>query len=212
MRRVLVTSIAAFALVAAHACGGTAPATEVSGRDSPASDPPPSEAPPGPGSADGPDDGADGRVTEAVSSGSPMPVAGSTVRSEETVVVPLFGIAGCPAPPPTDEPPRVRVAPPDPRHLPLPPPVVARVIRQARDAFAQCYTNTDAHRACRNADVEVDLFVDAAGLPRQAEVTAEDPGLGECTSGALRALRFPEPDGGGTVRVLFDLEYRVVAP
>lgn len=132
----------------------------------------------------------------------------TTITDPDPVVIPLFGIAGCPAPEPSDAPPKVRVG--QPTHTtPLPLAIVRRVIRRDRAAFEACYAPTQAHAACRNLRARVELVVDPAGVPIRASTSADEHELEDCTSAAMMKLRFPEPQGGGVVSLKFPLEYRV---
>jgi len=134
----------------------------------------------------------------------------TTVRFGDPIVVPLDGVDACPHPA-NAGPPRARIGSAAPGG-PLPPALVTRVIRRARDAFTPCYVSMPSHETCRNADVAVQLDVSGEGQPLQCVGTAEDPGLGPCTAQALMGLRFPEPDGPGAVRLRFTLQYRVAPP
>ena len=136
---------------------------------------------------------------------APTPSAREDV---DAIVVPLFGIDGCPAPLPSDEVPKVRVS--EASHtVPLSPAIVRRVIAKARDRFASCYADTPAHADCRNVRAEVVVVVAADGATSQARARTDDAALDACTIETLEQLRFPEPEGGGAVELRFVLEYRV---
>ena len=149
-----------------------------------------------------PIDGASGVAPVASGSESRFP-------SEDPIVVPLFGIDGCPEPPKPSGVPTVVARPNNGPQLPLPPELVRRVIRQAKPSFVGCYADSPAHQACRNATLDLALLVDAEGRPAHVEIHDDPDGLGPCTSEAVMGLRFPAPSQGTAVTLRFVLEYRV---
>ncbi len=132
-----------------------------------------------------------------------------SIVPDDPVVVRLFGIDGCPAPPPTEGVPRVRARP---SHGPYSFAIVRRVIRRsATDALRGCYSGTEAHAACRNVvTADVELWMAPDGSVRRVRAAATDSATARCVERALAPLTFPEPDGGGAIRLRFPLRFRVV--
>lgn len=146
-------------------------------------------------------------VSDTASEGE-LAVPDDSVVPEDPVVVRLFGIEGCGPPPSSNGVLRVRART---SHGPYPFAVVRRVIRRSgNDALRECYAGTDAHAACRNITAAVELWLAPDGSVSRVSAAASEPATARCVEDALEPLRFPEPDGGGSIRLRFPLRFRVL--
>lgn len=120
-------------------------------------------------------------------------------------MIPLYGIEGCPRPEPRSGIPLVRVRAPTQEVYPRF--IVRRVLRNAAQAFAGCYRQSEAHRQCRNVVLRARFAIEGHGRPSAVAVTGElDSG---CVEEVLRGLRFPDPVYHQRVWVRTPLELRV---
>ncbi len=97
----------------------------------------------------------------------------------------------------------------------LPPEVVQRVVRQQYPAFRQCYEKALHANPKLEGRVSVKLVIDAKGDAGQigdAGSDLADPGVVSCVVAAMAKVKFPQPEGGGTVSVVYPLTFKPSEP
>lgn len=87
--------------------------------------------------------------------------------------------------------------------------VVRRVLRQRRRLFLYCYERELVDNASLAGRVELRFVVGARGRVQTAMVHGSTLGsaIDGCLVSQLRRLRFPEPEGGGTVQIRYPLTF-----
>lgn len=194
MRRALVLALVA----SVAACGGPPEAPSPVVPAAGATTPPEPEAEPTPDPAPAPDlgpsisDDAEG----AASIAGPAPHA---------VTVPVAGSAHCPPPPPPAGIPTVTLRR-DPAPSIYPFEIVRRVIRRERAALIACYEQSAPGRACEARTARLGMTLRGDGSVGHL-AWAGAPELRACAQPVIEGLAFAEPQGGGVVRIPFDLVF-----
>jgi hypothetical protein len=83
---------------------------------------------------------------------------------------------------------------------------IRAVVRQASPSVRACYERGLQRSPDLGGRVVVRFVIGPRGAVQSTEVTeneTRDDALGACIAGAVRALRFPEPHGGGVVQVSY---------
>lgn len=91
----------------------------------------------------------------------------------------------------------------------LPPEVVQRVVRQNFGRFRLCYENGLRSKPTMAGRVDVRFKITSTGTVESAKATGTDlsPTVVSCVEKAFTGLRFPEPEGGKLVTVVYPITF-----
>jgi len=94
---------------------------------------------------------------------------------------------------------------------PLPPEVVQRIVRQTFGRFRLCYEEGLRANSRLEGTVSVKFTIEKDGTVSAVGdgggSTLPDPKLVTCVARGFAGLSFPEPDGGGTVAVVYPMTF-----
>lgn len=110
--------------------------------------------------------------------------------------------SGAPVKPPATDPEIVKPG--------LPATTVRRVIRTAMGPIRDCYQHELAAHPGLEGILQVTFTIERDGSVAEAAGTGLIPAVATCVCGVIRGLRFPAPDGDGTVTVRYPFAFRAV--
>lgn len=90
----------------------------------------------------------------------------------------------------------------------LPEDVVRRVIRRSMVPIRACYDQALLTQPTLEGTVQVIFEIGRDGRVPFAQGMGVDDAVAECVAAVIRGLQFPQPDGGGRVRVRYPFAFR----
>jgi len=90
----------------------------------------------------------------------------------------------------------------------LPPEIIQRIVRRTFPRFRLCYERALLKSPKLAEKITVRFVIDASGDVTSTNVqqsSGKDPELEECVGRAFASLKFPRPEGGGSVVVTYPI-------